>query len=101
MNVERRQHARYAFSCDVTGGPSTRLNQEPAIVTVLTGKVVDLSTGGAGVIGDRPLARLTVVPWRFYLPGVPAPLPVLAQVRWVEPMASQENTFRLGLTFLA
>lgn len=98
MSVERRQHDRHAFSCDVQGGPSTRL---PAVTTVITGKVVDLSTGGACVIGDRPLAKLTVVPWRFQLPDVPVALPVLAQVRWVEPVVSQENMFRLGLTFLA
>lgn len=101
MHVERRRHVRYPFSCDVEGGPSTRPEQEPAVTTVLAGKVVDISTDGVGVIGDRPLAKLTVVPWRFHLPDVPVALPVLAQVRWVEPVASQENTFRLGLTFLA
>lgn len=101
MHVERRQHPRYAFSCHITGGPSTRRHPEAAVATVLTGKVVDVSAIGAGVIGDRPLAKFTVVPWRFYLPDVPVVLPVLAQVRWMEPVPSQQNTYRLGLTFLA
>lgn len=101
MSVERRRCVRYPFSCHVKGGPSTRRNQESAVATVFNGKVVDLSVNGAGVIGDRPLARLTVVPWSFLLPDVPVALPVLAQVRWVERVISQENTFRLGLTFIA
>ena len=101
MNVERRRHRRYPFSCDISGGPSTRQNQEASTGTVLHGKVVDVSTNGVGVIADRPLAASTVVPWRFYLPDVPVALPVLAQVRWVEAIASQKNAFRLGLTFLA
>ena len=52
-------------------------------------------------MGDRPLAKFTVMPWRFSLPDVPVTLPVLAQVRWVEPVASQESAFRLGLIFIA
>jgi len=101
MDPERRQHARYRFSCDVIGGPSTRGNQESDVTIVLSGKVVDLSAGGACVMGDRPLAKFTVMPWRFSLPDVPVTLPVLAQVRWVEPVASQESAFRLGLIFIA
>lgn len=100
MDVERRQQTRYPFSCDIEGGPSTR-QKEPEATTVLSGRVVDLSAGGVGVIGDCALAKFTVVPWRFHLPDVPVPLPVLAQVRWVEPVDSQKNAFRLGLIFLA
>lgn len=73
---------------------------EAAVPTVVTGKVVDVSANGAGVIGDYLVTKFSVVPWRFHLPNVPVALPVLAQVRWVEPVVSQKNTFRLGLTFL-
>ena len=100
MDVERRQEARYSFSCDIEGAPSTHRNQEAEATTVLSGKVVDLSASGVGVVGDYALAKFTVVPWRFHLPDVPVALPVLAQVRWVEPVVSPENTFRLGLAFL-
>jgi hypothetical protein len=101
MDPERRRHTRYRFSCNVTGGPSTRGTQESDITVVLHGQLVDLSTGGAGVVTDRPLTKFTVIPWRLYLPDVPVPLPVLAQVRWVEPAASRASAFRLGLAFLA
>lgn len=100
MNLERRQHTRYPFSCDVTGGPSTRGNQSE-ITAVLTGQLVDLSPGGAGVVTDRPLPEFTVIPWRLHLPDVPVALPVLAQVRWVQPVAARDDAFRLGLLFLA
>jgi hypothetical protein len=100
MDVERRQQTRFPFRCDVTGGPSKRQNHEPAATTIVSGQVVDVSANGACVIGDRPPVKFTVLPWRFDLPGVPVALPVLAQVRWVEPVPSQDNTFRIGLSFL-
>jgi hypothetical protein len=98
--LERRQHPRYAFSCDVTGGPSRLPHGESAVFTVCTAKVVDVGANGACVIGDCPLTKFAVLPWRFDLPGVPVALPVLAQVRWVEPVPSEEGTFRVGLSFL-
>jgi hypothetical protein len=49
---------------------------------------------------DRPDDRCEVLTWKFHLPDVPYPLPVLAQIRWADPISSQENTVRLGLMFL-
>jgi len=62
--------------------------------------VIDLSAEGAGVIGDLPDDRFEVLTWKFHIPDVPFPLPVLAQIRWVDPISSPGNTVRLGLLFL-
>jgi len=69
-------------------------------VTVLTGKVVDISANGACIIGNIPLTTFTVMPWRLELPGVPVSLAVLAQVRWVKRLSPQDDGFRIGLSFL-
>ncbi|MGH9199118.1 MAG: PilZ domain-containing protein [Acidimicrobiia bacterium] len=98
MHEERRRSSRYAFSCNVESGPSRSSNQQ--VTPALRGRIVDLSETGAGLIGDRGLPEFTVAPFRFRVPDVPVPLPVLAQVRWVQPVGSDENSFRLGLTFL-
>ena len=58
------------------------------------------SNGGACVVIDTPVEPLRVMPFRFGFPDVPVLLPVLAQVRWVEPLTSAERAFRAGLRFI-
>ena len=97
MNEERRNLARHSFRCVVEARTSTRGDEERQVIP---GQAVDLSAEGAGIVGALPDDRNAILVWQFHLPGVPAPLPVLAQIRWVEPVSSSENTYRFGLLFL-
>jgi hypothetical protein len=94
MPEERRNETRHAFVCGIEGGP---LRRESKIS--ITGRVVNISEGGLGIIADQQLSPQTVISWRLQLPGLPS-LPVLAQVRWVEAVPHEKNSFRLGLKFL-
>jgi hypothetical protein len=97
MHEERRHEPRHPFRCGVEGRVSASREKEP---TLIRGSVVDLSADGACIVGDLPEDRFAALTWRFNIPDVPTPLPVLAQIRWVKPESSVEKTFRFGLAFL-
>jgi len=59
---------------------------------------VDISAGGACVLGERSIEQFDVMTCQFLFPGVPVPVPVLVQVRWIQP--SRPGAFRIGLSFL-
>lgn len=99
--MDRRLKCRYSFACDVEIVPSRGRNQEEAKDRTLRGTVVNVSGGGACVLGERSLEPGSVVPCWFHFAGVPVPVPVLMQVRWTQPLLSGKNTFRIGLFFLA
>jgi hypothetical protein len=64
-------------------------------------KIVNISEGGACVLAERAIEPFSVVPCRFRFPGVPVPVPVLMQVRWVETIERPATLYRLGLSFLS
>lgn len=96
MPDERRNEPRHAFVCGIEGGPLRRGGSN----TSVTGRVVNISESGLGIVADQQLAPQVVLSWRLLLPGLPS-VPVLAQVRWVQAVPLVENSFRLGLKFLA
>jgi hypothetical protein len=65
------------------------------------GNVINLSGGGACVTVDRSVEPLKILPLHFGFPGVPVMLPVLVQVRWVEPSAMEQNEYQVGVRFIA
>jgi hypothetical protein len=97
--MERRQQTRYPFTCDVESLP-LRFQGQATDSQSLSGKVVDVSEHGARVIGQWPFEPLAMSRWRFHFPDTPVPITVLAQVRWIEPLTSQANTFHVGLLFV-
>lgn len=97
--MERREAARYASSGSV-GGRVPGANADSAPV-FFRGHITDLSNDGACVMIDRYLDPLKVLPFRFGFPDVPVLLPILGQVRWIEPSASTTHAFRVGLRFIA
>jgi hypothetical protein len=97
--MERRETPRHPCQCDIVGVlPANRPVAEPR---AFRGSVVNLSDGGACVTIDRFIERQTVLPFGFAFPNVPVPLPVFAQVQWIEPASPEEGTFRLGLLFIS
>ena len=98
--MERRNEPRYPLTCDVDTVPSASLDLEGQRPQTVRGTVVNVSAGGACVLGERSVEQFGVLPCRFHFPGVPVPVPVLTQVRWIEPVPSREGVFRIGLFFL-
>ena len=99
--MELRKEIRYPLTCGVEAVPSTGRDQESGKPRTFRGTVVNISAGGACVLGEQPVEPFSVFLSRFHFPGVPVPVPVLTQVRWVEPVPSGKSAFRVGLFFIA
>jgi hypothetical protein len=63
------------------------------------GKVKDISDGGFCVIATRPPERSGLLQGRLLFPRMPAQIPTLVQVRWVEKAPSNRN-YRIGLQYV-
>ena len=95
--MERRTQPRYPLTCDIEAVPSTDREKESGKPQTIRGTVVNVSAGGACVIGEQSIKQFTVLLCQFHFPGVPVPVPVLMQVRWIEPVPSRKSSFRIGL----
>jgi hypothetical protein len=98
-SVDRRSERRYAYACDVEPLPSA-----PPLAggngDIGRGIVLNVSAGGACILATNcSLEPFSVLPWKFQFPSVPVRVPVLAQVRWIEPVDAER--VRIGLLFLA
>ena len=98
--MERRTESRHSLTCDIDAAPpSVRYQEIPNPYTV-RGIATNVSAGGACILGALPVEPFSVLPCTFHFPEVPAPVTVLMQVRWVEPVPSRDGVFRIGLSFL-
>jgi hypothetical protein len=98
--MERRTESRHSLTCDVDAAPPSVRDQEIPNPHTVRGIAVNVSAGGACILGELSVERFSVLPCTFHFPEVPAPVPILMQVRWVEPVSSHDGVFRIGLSFL-
>jgi len=102
--MERRKRSRYPLTCDVEALPSKDANavkQDREQTTAVRGTAVNVSCGGACILGEGSLEQFSICRCLFHFPGVPVPVPLLMQVRWVEPVPAGDRAFRIGLSFIA
>jgi hypothetical protein len=98
--MERRTQPRYSLTCDVDAVPPSVREQEIANPHTVRGIAMNVSAGGACILGELSVERFSVLPCKFHFPEVPVPVPILMQVRWVDPVLSQDGVVRIGLSFL-
>jgi len=67
--------------------------------SVFEGKVKNISDGGFCVIATHAPERGGLLQGRLAFPRVPAQIPTLVQVRWVEHASSGRN-YRIGLQYV-
>src|SRR6266853_1492973 len=97
--MEQRKEPRYSLTCEVEAIPSVS-GDARKISRAVQGRVINISAGGAYLLSERPLERLSVLTCRFHFPGVPVSVPILVQVRWTELLDPGNGAFRVGLKFL-
>ena len=97
--MECRKESRHSFVCDVDAAPPATHNQEIARTALAV--ALNISAGGVCILGELSIERFSVLPCQFHFPEVPVPIPILTQVRWIEPVESREGVFRIGLAFVA
>jgi hypothetical protein len=98
--TERRGFFRYPISCRIDMSSLSEATGGAMRSGDLAGAVVNVSDGGSCILADQPLEPLTVLRCQFRFPGVPVPIPVLSQVRWVERFHGDHRAFRIGLAFI-
>jgi PilZ domain len=98
--MEHRTAPRYPLTCQIETVQSAGRDQERGEPQAVRGTVVDVSAGGACVLSEQSVEWGSVLSCRFHFPAVPVPVPVLAQVRWIQPVPSRKGIFRIGLWFI-
>ncbi len=95
----KRLHARIPFATQLELKQLSAPNKPGLSGGVLRGKTENISTGGMCVRTKRPLKSSNLVRCELRLPGVPARIPFLAQVRWSK-KRSGANSYQAGLQFV-
>jgi len=95
----KRLHGRFPFTAQLELNQLSAAGKPRLSARVLHGKTENISSGGVCVGAKQPLKSSNLVRCELRLPGVPARIPFLAQVRWTE-KRSGANPFRAGLRFV-
>jgi len=95
----KRLHARFPYATQLELKQLSAADKPRLSAGVLRGKTENVSTGGLCVRAKQPLKSSDLVRCELRLPGVPARIPFLAQVRWSE-KRSGANPYRVGLRFV-
>ena len=95
----KRLHVRFPFATQLEVRRLPAADKPRLSLGVLRGKTENISTGGVCVRAKQPLKSSDLVRCELRLPGVPARIPFLAQVRWSE-KRSGASPYRVGLQFV-
>jgi len=95
---KKRVHPRYSTSGRFRG---SQLPLHPGRLKsqIIEGKVEDISDGGFCVIAAHAPETSGLLQGRLLFPRMPAQIPTLVQVRWVEHASSGRN-YRIGLQYV-
>jgi PilZ domain-containing protein len=95
---EKRVQPRYTTNGRFLGSQMP-LHQSHRKSQAFEGKVKNISDGGFCVIAARAPERGGLLQGRLVFPRVPARIPTLVQVRWIQPAASGQNC-HVGLQYV-
>ena len=96
---ERRANRRYPVRWRLEGRGLSFLGFADHQEEGLRGEVQNLSQGGLCVISERPIQKSSVLRCEIFPDTVPAGIPTVMEVRWIEAPAKSSGT-RVGLRFL-
>ncbi|PYU29211.1 MAG: hypothetical protein DMG31_18225 [Acidobacteria bacterium] len=95
---KKRAHSRHPANGRFTGSTLASLRgQRRSEVT--QGTVTNISEGGFSMFATHPLQISGLLQGRLWLARVPAKIPTLVQVRWVQPVVPGRR-YRIGLQYV-
>jgi hypothetical protein len=95
---ERRRFARHSLAAKLKGG-DLLLRPSKEGHRVVRGHIRNISAGGLCLLINRPAKESYVLRCELPLPGIPASIPTLMQVRWSR-QAPGKHCYLIGLQFL-
>jgi len=95
---KKRVQPRYSTSGRFRGSQSP-LHQSNRKSQAFEGKIKNISDGGFCVIATRAPERSALLQGQLLFPRLPAQIPTLVQVRWVEKAPSGRN-YHIGLQYV-
>jgi len=95
---KKRFHRRYPTTGRFSGSQLPLHPSQPKS-RAIEGKVRDISNGGFCVIAPHAPETSGLLQGRLLFPRMPAQIPTLVQVRWVEHAPSGPN-YRIGLQYV-
>jgi len=101
MNTElgkRRGQSRHSANGEFTGNALPLLGGQRGS-EISQGKVTNISDGGFCMVATHPLQVSALLQGRLRLARIPAEIPTLVQVRWVQLVASG-HCYRIGLQYV-
>src|SRR5437016_817978 len=95
---KKRVQPRYSTSGRFRGS-QLPLHQSDRESQAFEGKIKNISDGGFCVIATHAPERSVLLQGRLLFPRMPAQIPTLVQVRWVQRVASGRR-YRIGLQYV-
>jgi PilZ domain-containing protein len=95
---KKRVQRRYSISARFRAS-QLPLHESHRKSQAFEGKVKNISDGGFCVIATQAPEKSKLLQGRLLLPRMPAQIPTLVQVRWVEKAASGRH-YRIGLQYV-
>ncbi len=96
---ERRRGRRYTLASEFKGRELSLLGAARRHKKILRGEVQNIGNGGLCLLTSQVAKELHFVRGKIVLPGIPAGIPSLMQVRWVRRAAGTPQ-YCVGLQFL-
>jgi len=96
---ERRRQRRFPVTFELRVKELLQLGTEKRAGAIVRATAQNISACGLGVVTNRSVEISSPVRCEIIIAELPVPIPVMAQVRWVEQNSSQKG-YQVGLEFL-
>src|ERR1700722_10683800 len=99
LEKERRRTPRFPWVVEIKGSVLSADEISKDFPDSLKAVTKDIGAGGVAILADQVLPANAVLRCEFAVPGSPAVIPTLMQLRWSEIVEGQGHC-QLGLRFL-
>jgi len=99
LEKERRRTPRFPWVVEIKGSVLSADEISKDFPDSLKALTKDIGAGGVAILADQALPANAVLRCEFAVPGSPAVIPTLMQVRWFERVEGERHC-KLGLRFL-
>ena len=99
-DLERRVHPRFPLILDLEVRALAPVFSQQQPSRTVRSRLQNLSRGGLCIFADESLGGASLVVCELIVPELPAPIPVLTNVRWSERCNNGDYGHLYGLQFL-